>query len=41
MFVYLCVEVDGKDIWLIVFIDIMKMLINKVDLLCDIIDEFK
>lgn len=41
MFVRLCVEVDGKDIWLIVFIDVMKMLINKVDLLCDIIDEFK
>lgn len=41
MFVRLCVEVDGKDIWLIVFIDVMKMLINNVDLLCDIIDEFK
>lgn len=41
MFVCLCVEVDGKDIWLIVFIDVMKMLINNVDLLCDIIDEFK
>lgn len=37
----LCAEVDGKDIWLTAFTDIMKMLINKVDLSCDTTDELK
>ena len=31
----LCAEVDGKDIWLTGFTDVMKMLINKGDLSCD------
>lgn len=37
----LCAEVDGKDIWLTAFTDVMKMLINKVDLSCDTTDELK
>ena len=31
----LCAEVDGKDIWLTAFTEVMKMLINKVDLSCN------
>ena len=31
----LCAELDGKDIWLIDFTDVMKMLTKKVDLSCN------
>ena len=31
----LCAELDGKDIWLTTSTDVMKMLINKVDLSCN------
>jgi len=31
----LCAELDGKGIWLTAFTDVMKMLINKVDLSCN------
>ena len=31
----LCAELDGKDIWLTAFTDVMKILINKVDLSCN------
>lgn len=28
MFVRLCVDVDGREIWFIVFIDVLKILID-------------
>ena len=38
----LCAELDGKDIWLTAFTDVMKMLINEVDQSCNnAIDELK
>ena len=35
MSAHLCAQIDGKDIWLTAFTDVMKMLINKVDLSCN------
>ena len=35
MSAHLCAQIDGKDVWLTAFTDVMKMLINKVDLSCN------
>lgn len=35
MSAHLCAQIDGKDIWLTAFTNVMKMLINKVDLSCN------